>query len=214
MRDLLIRSRGVRLAVVAGGVLAASTAAFGLPWDVDMMDSQAIKGYEANMRAPAEGAVAQENVLSPRGYRGDVVRESEWLYKNYGGTTWVKSPPMTRGQIGDSLQNPVAVSDESLATGETMYNTYCTPCHGDGIEAGAVGQAGRFAGVVALAGDAGVLKNRSDGYVYMTILNGGAIMPTYGWAMSDEEIWSLVNYSRTLPNSAYNVPAPADEVTE
>ena len=95
-----------------------------------------------------------------------------------------------------------------------MYNIYCTPCHGDGETVGPVGEPGRFPGVVSLAGAAGVAKLRTDGWIYLTIRNGGAIMPYYGWAMSDDEIWATVHYIRTMPNSQYIPPAPPAEEGE
>jgi mono/diheme cytochrome c family protein len=51
---------------------------------------------------------------------------------------------------------------------------------------------------VPLVGAAGVAKARSDGYLYLTIRNGGVIMPSYGLQLSDEEIWSVVSYVREL----------------
>ena len=94
-------------------------------------------------------------------------------------------------------------------------STYCAPCHGvDGQNLGPVAQPGRYPGVVALAGNAGVAKHRTDGWIYLTIRNGGAIMPYYGWAMSDDEIWATVHYIRTMPNSQYIPPAPPAEEGE
>jgi mono/diheme cytochrome c family protein len=66
-------------------------------------------------------------------------------------------------------------------------------------------------GVVPLAGTAGVARLRTDGWIYLTIRNGGAVMPSYGWAMSDEEMWAVVAHVRTLANGAYAPPAPTPE---
>ncbi|MBA2321438.1 MAG: cytochrome c, partial [Deltaproteobacteria bacterium] len=30
---------------------------------------------------------------------------------------------------------------------------------------------------------------RSDAWLYLTIRNGGGIMPPYGWGMNDTEMW-------------------------
>ena len=183
--------RILALAAVLG--LGASTAAFGLPWDVDMADSQAVRGYEGQLIGIPEGVVAQESMLSPRNHVPNFVRGSA---------------------EGEALTAPMPATEQVLAQGETMYNTYCTPCHGDGVNLGPVAQPGRYPGVVALAGGAGVAKARSDGWIYLTIRNGGAIMPYYGWAMSDDEIWSVVHYIRTMPNAKYIPPAPPAEEGE
>jgi mono/diheme cytochrome c family protein len=89
-----------------------------------------------------------------------------------------------------------------------MFQTYCSPCHGDGINLGPVAAPGRYPGVAGLASPNGRLHLRSDGWIYLTMRNGGGIMPSYGWAMTDTEMWSVVRYVRTLPDAAYN-PAPA-----
>ena len=82
---------------------------------------------------------------------------------------------------------------------------------GDGENLGPVAQPGRFPGVIAISGAAGVAKLRTDGYLYLTIRNGGAVMPYYGWAMDDAEMWSIVQYVRTLPDAKYVPPAPAED---
>ncbi|MEZ4240251.1 MAG: cytochrome c [Myxococcota bacterium] len=174
-------------ALLGAGVLGASSVALGLPWDVDMADGQQRKGYSFEMKAPPAGAVAQPSLTSPNPYTPNYVR----------GTP-----------EGNALPLP-SNSDETVAQGKKMYETYCAPCHGvDGINLGAVAQPGRLPGVLALAGPAGVAKLRSDGYIYLTIRNGGAVMPAYGWAMTDDEMWSTVAYVRTLKDAAAPAPAP------
>jgi len=184
-----MRSAHRLFAVLAAiGLGTVSTAAFGLPWDIDMADSQAVRGYEEQLVGVPEGVVAQDHLLSPRSFAANYKR----------GTP-----------EGNALQAPFPAAGDALATGEKMYNTYCSPCHGsDGVNLGPVAQPGRYPGVVALAGANGIAKNRTDGWIYLTIRNGGAIMPSYSWAMSDTEIWSLVHYVRTLDNARYIPPAP------
>jgi len=178
------------LAAAAFVGLGASTAAFGLPWDVDMADSQAVKGYEGSLQGLPDGVVAQDRVVSPRKHAPNFVRGSE---------------------EGEALTPPMPANEQVLATGETMFKTYCAPCHGDGVKLGPVAQPGRYPGVVSLGGAAGVAKARSDGWIYLTIRNGGAIMPYYSWAMTDDEIWATVHYIRTMPDAKYIPPAPAEE---
>ncbi len=173
-------------AVVAG--LCISSAALGLPWDTDMADGQAVKAYSVPMRPLPEGVVSQENLISPVHF----------------------SPNFQRGTAeGEALTNPLAESATVLATGEKMYGIYCTPCHGDGLNLGPVAQPGRFPGVAVLSGAQGRVHLRTDGWIYLTARNGGGIMPAYGWAMNDTELWSIVSYLRTMPNSRYTPPAPA-----
>lgn len=166
-------------------LLGISAAAYALPWDVDMADSQAVKGYEGvnpdvdwRLRELPEGVVRQENLLTP----GQVARNYDRLTPE-----------------GQALRAPFAFDDASLARGEKMYQIYCTPCHGDGEVLGPVARTDRIAVVVPVK--SGAVQSRSDGYLYLTIRNGGALMPGYGWAMDDTEMWSLVHYLRELNRS-------------
>lgn len=185
-RPTTTRSRAGRAALVFLASFGAATAAWGLPWDVDMADSAAVKGYERSMPVLPEGVVAQPARTSPKGYTVNHVRGSE---------------------AGQALVSPYGDDASTLALGGRMYGTYCAPCHGaDGVVLGPVAQPGRLPGVVPLAGVAGVAKNRTDGWIYLTIRNGGAVMPSYGYTMSDEEMWATVAYVRTLANAKYVPP--------
>lgn len=187
--ELVAVLRTRRASFLAAALAAtASGVAFGLPWDIDMADAQSVKAYEQAMRPLPEGVISQPNLLSPFPY----------------------SPNYTRGSAeGEALVNPVPDDAEHLAKGEKMFATYCTPCHGDGINLGPVAAPGRFPGVAVLAGAQGRAKQRSDGWIYLTVRNGGGLMPPYGWSMNDEEMWSVVRYVRTLPDSQYHAPAAA-----
>jgi len=187
----LMKDSPAKVVLVTLACVGISTAAFGLPWDVDMADGQATKSYSDEMTAPPEGTVAQPHDLTPRGPGfapdGSVV------------------PNVERGTPeGDALTNPYAVD---VAMGEEMYVTYCTPCHGDGQTLGPVAEHG-FPAVAILSGPEGRSKDRPDGFLYLTVRNGGGLMPNYGWAMSDQEMWSIVSYLRTLPDSQYVPPSP------
>ena len=187
MRSSILR----RVAFVAVA-LTATTAAFGLPWDIDMADSPAVKAYEQKMRLHAEGVVSQENLLTPQAF-----------VQNYDRAT----------PEGQALTNPYATDAASLATGAEMYRIYCSLCHGDGVTLGPVAQPGRLPGVAVLFGKNGVVSSRTDGHLYLTIRNGGAIMPRYGHTMTDREMWSIVQWLRQQPGGAQPVATPPNEGT-
>ena len=152
----------------------------------DMMDSTMVKAYEAEMRTLPEGVVSKNMYV-----------------QNYDRLT----------PEGQALTSPY---EADVETGEVMFQTYCAPCHNsDALGAGPVSDmsAGSRYPIpgVPLAGAAGVAKMRTDGYIYLTIRNGSAIMPAHGWAMTDQEMWSVVDYIRTLDGAAYVPPAPAEE---
>lgn len=159
-------------------------------WLTDMMDSKTYKAFEVPMPVLPEGAVSRNRYFE-------------------------NADRMT--PEGAALANPYPVDDATLASGEWGFVTYCAPCHGpDAKGNGPVTWNKPSEGMhrfqlpaTALAGDAGALKLRQDGYVYLTIRNGGALMPDYAWAMSDREMWAVVAYLRTLPGSQYQDPTPA-----
>lgn len=172
--------------------MAASSVAWALPWHIDMADAEMFKAYEREMAGLPEGVMSQQNLLTPIAYRRNYARGSE---------------------VGEALTNPLDSSDAAvLERGERMYGVYCTPCHGDGVNLGPVAQPGRYPAVAVLAGDGGRLQHVSDGWVYLTLRNGGGLMPAYGHAMNDDEMWSVVAWMRaTLPNAAAPVPEPPAE---
>ena len=205
-------------AVTLFGGLALSTVAIAFPWDIDMADSQAVRGYECweygvdeegnriclrAMQPLPEGVVSQDHPFSSTAFK-------------------TRAPDKMDVQAWMALENPLEPTPAVLAKGETMFKTYCTPCHGtpddNGVieQLGTVAQPGRMAGVVGLTGDAGVLKARTDGQVYRVIRVGNAIMPAYNWAMNDDEMWSIVHYARTLDQGQYipPEPEPADDGEE
>ncbi len=180
-----------RWGILLGATLALglSATARALPWDIDMADSTTVKAYEAVMLPPPEGAVAQPSMYSPMSFRPNFLRGSP---------------------EGEALHAPFDATADSVAHGKKMYDIYCLPCHGDGAKLGPVAQPGRFPGVVAISGPGGRAASVSDGWLYLTIRNGSAIMMPYAWAMNDEEIWSVVQYIRTMPGAAHVAPVPAE----
>ena len=77
-----------------------------------------------------------------------------------------------------------------------MFVIYCTPCHGArGKGDGPVST--KFVPPADLT-NADLQKGRTDGYWQSYLSAGGAVMPSYGEALSAEERWHVVNFLRTL----------------
>lgn len=192
MPDSTRITRGLSTTAKAAGLFGfialTSTVAFGLPWDIDMADSQAVKAYEYQMADTPEGIVPQGNLLTPGTY-----------VDNY-----VLGTPE-----GNALQNPVEMTEASLATGERMYEIYCTACHGNGVVLNE-NVSKNYPGIAILWGDAQNARARQipDGRLYLTIRNGYGLMPAYGKSMDDTEMWSLVHYIRQQPKAEYTEPTP------
>lgn len=207
MRDrktTILRAGVLRHSAVAALALCVSTPALALPWNIDMADSAAVKAYEQAMAVLPEGVVSQPNLLTPISFR----------------TNWKLYTPEADALTAESvLGQPFdATAPATLALGQKMYTTYCTPCHGaDGVNLGPVAVAAPALGVPALAGADGRLPRFNDGHVYLTIRNGSlsTLMSGYGYAMDNREIWSLIAFVRSetvLKGATYVPPAPAPVV--
>ena len=96
-----------------------------------------------------------------------------------------------------TLKNPVAARPETLAAGKRFYTQFCANCHGpvgkgDGTTAGADPASDLTDGVWDYGG--------SDGEIFNVIRDGltGKDMGGYAGRISDNDIWSVVNFIRTL----------------
>ena len=97
------------------------------------------------------------------------------------------------------LTNPLPADEATLAQGEAIYQTQCAACHGEtGLGDGPSGEA-LDPPPAPLARTA---QHLSDAYLYWRIHDGGAAlgsaMPAYGSVLSEDEIWAVTHYLRTL----------------
>ena len=150
------------------------------------------------------GVMSQTNLLTPISYRRN----------------WVLTAPETATLTADIvLGEAFDMKDAAnVAKGEKLYNTYCVPCHGDGVNLGPVGQPGRFPAVAVLAGPMGRLNKLTDGWVYLSVRNGSlsTLMPSYSFALDDREIWSVISFLRSetvLKGTTYVPPVTAPAAT-
>lgn len=196
--------------LVAGGLLLAGIA-YSSPWDIDMIDSRALRAYEWKMR-PAipdgslqrpEGAIARSGEIGT--YQNDAI------------------PAGGRDDAGtDAMKNPYPASERALADGVHLFEVTCAPCHGQGgVGGGPVTKNDPAAGIKRfptpappLAGVGSAPGRLSDGKIYFTIRNGFNTMPAYGASLTDHERWAIVGYLRTLEgNTAPAAAAPAATTT-
>ena len=146
-----------------------------LPWNDDMKDQPSVKTQETTVELPAESVPADGGELDGPANLPELVR--------------------ARLKAGEQLSNPLSAEDSDDGRATEMYDTYCRVCHG-----------------VAGAGDGSVglkyipqpmdltlpyVQQQTDGQLYYTITHGGVIMPSYRFAMSQEDRWRIVQYLRT-----------------
>lgn len=102
--------------------------------------------------------------------------------------------------------NPIASTPESLARGKELYDLNCATCHGSRGE-GAV-RAGVTVSIIEESGgrqpadltDAQWDHGATDGAVFSVIKRGipPTMMAGYDGRLSDDDIWHVVNYVRSL----------------
>jgi mono/diheme cytochrome c family protein len=95
-----------------------------------------------------------------------------------------------------NMKNPVAKGDESNNAGQALYLKNCASCHGktglgDGVKARMLKDfPGDFSGAF--------FQNQTDGEHFFKTKSGRGEMPKYEGKLSDDDIWNIVNYMRTL----------------
>ncbi len=158
-----------------------SAAAWAFPWDTDMVDAVYLRAFSWKMQPLPEGSVSVNMARAPG----------------------------NRNAPSRLAKAPEAVD---IAEGQRNFDIYCTACHGEGGKGKAPvvdNKSGKRYKVAppTLAGTGNATKNKSDAALFYTIRDGSTKMPGYGYAMSDNDIWGMVAYMRTLEGTEYKPPA-------
>jgi mono/diheme cytochrome c family protein len=112
-------------------------------------------------------------------------------------TTLVAQPkPWVVPDNFKSMKNPVVQSDASTKAGLAVFTKNCASCHGktglgDGVKARTLKD---FPGNFSKADFQGL----ADGGIFYKTKTGRGEMPKYDGKLSDDDIWNVVNYIRTL----------------
>lgn len=114
-------------------------------------------------------------------------------------------------RAGEELHNPLAADDARVRErGATIYQTYCTPCHGGGgLGDGLVAQHGYPAPPTLVTGDS---TKMPDGQLFHVITYGRKNMPPQAGLISPKDAWAVILHIRGLqkaPAPAAATPAPA-----
>jgi mono/diheme cytochrome c family protein len=86
-------------------------------------------------------------------------------------------------------------SEASEARGDSLFHTICWTCHGKTM-AGDGPVSSKFIPPPDLLGES--TRGKADGFMYMYMRHGGAVMPSYGNAISSRDAWDLVHYIRHM----------------
>ncbi len=95
-----------------------------------------------------------------------------------------------------TMKNPVKSDATSIAAGQALWNKNCASCHGktglgDGVKARTIDTpAGDFSKAA--------YQSLPDGEIFGKTKLGREDMPKYDGKLTDEDIWNIVNFTRTL----------------
>lgn len=107
-----------------------------------------------------------------------------------------KGEPWTIPAEYKKMANPVTKDDASVKAGQVSYMKNCASCHGKtGLGDGPKGRMtktfpGDFSGAA--------FQGYADGEMFYQTKFGRGEMPAYDKKIPDNEMWSIVNYMRTL----------------
>lgn len=96
-----------------------------------------------------------------------------------------------------NMTNPIDADKEALSLGKSLYTKHCKSCHGkEGL-----GDGPKAAQLDTPSGDFtdGEFQGQNDGAIFYKTVEGRDDMPSFKKKIpDDEEVWSIVNYIRTL----------------
>jgi mono/diheme cytochrome c family protein len=170
-----------------------------IPWFDHMVRARYVRPYEtaAVPRYTPEGTVAVTG--------GEPDWSAEWISGNATRANALKSPFAIGAQVHSAGPEVAAIPRELEAAGDTLYQNFCSVCHGpSGNADGTVSsQIGAPSLLTARA------RAYSDGYIYSIIRYGRGVMPRYGDKVyAPAERWAIVHHVRMLQARSPAPPAP------
>lgn len=96
-----------------------------------------------------------------------------------------------------NMKNTVASNSESLSNGKDLWNQHCKSCHGTK----GLGDGPKAANLKTEPGDFSKadMQSQTDGSLFYKIHEGRDDMPNFKKKIPEkDDIWSLVNYIRTM----------------
>ena len=106
---------------------------------------------------------------------------------------------LVRRSSREGVPEPPANVPASIEEGDKLFGTECAACHG--LDGHKLTDAGRWMYPRAAKLTSPEVQRYTDRELFWIIKNGIRLsgMPAFGKVESDEHIWNLVHYVRTLP---------------
>src|ERR1035437_26144 len=121
------------------------------------------------------------------------------------------SQPWVAPQGWAAKKSPIASSPASIQTGKNIYRTNCILCHGEG---------GKGNGTLAMNLNprpadhtSKKFQQQKDGEIFYKITTGRNAMPNFSQLLSENDIWNIINFIRSLEVKAKPVPLKKPAVT-
>jgi mono/diheme cytochrome c family protein len=168
-----------------------------IPWFDHMIHARYIRPYETQQvpRYSPEGSVPVSG--------GEPDWSAEWISGKTITVNALKNPFAGGAAVAHSAgPSAPTIPRELEAAGDTLYQNFCSVCHGP--TGNADGTVSRQIGAPSLL--TARARAYSDGYIYSIIRYGRGVMPRYGdkvYAPADR--WAIVNHVRKLQTQT---PAP------
>ncbi|MBI4930619.1 MAG: cytochrome c [Bacteroidetes bacterium] len=111
-----------------------------------------------------------------------------------------KKKPWVVPEKSKAMKSTVKSDDATLASGKALYAKHCKSCHG----VKGLGDGPKSKELETSCGDLSVdLKDQTDGEVFFKVKEGRDDMPSFKKKLpEDDDIWTIVNYIRTLADDA------------
>lgn len=172
-----------------------------IPWFDQMIHARYIRPYETD-RVPRN---TPEGTVPVSGSEPDW--SAEWISGKTTTVNALKNPFAASGATASRPGPSVPrIPREVDAAGDTLFQTYCSVCHGP--SGNADGTVSRQIGAPSLL--TARARAYSDGYIYSIIRYGRGVMPRYGDKVYDPtDRWSIVNHVRKLQAGSPPAPGPA-----
>jgi mono/diheme cytochrome c family protein len=171
-----------------------------IPWFDHMIHARYIRPYETQHvpRYTPEGSVPVSG--------GEPDWSAEWVSGRTTTANALRNPLTTPRLPGAAV--PV-IPREAKAAGDTLYQNFCTVCHGP--TGNADGPVSRQMAAPSLLTPRA--RAYSDGYIYSIIRYGRGVMPRYGdKVVVPTERWAIVSHVRRLQSQFPVAPGEATPI--
>jgi len=118
---------------------------------------------------------------------------------------------------GNSLRNPLKLTEQSIVEGKKLYESFCAHCHGKkGLGKGSIqnaiyGAVPSYADEIPNRRGNRTMKELTEGHIYHTIMHGLNAMGPHSSLIREQDRWKIVAYVQTLQGKDPLKPAEKDE---